>query len=176
MKAWQGQKAAGPAEVGMALVSGNETPIEIIPTAYGMEEGLRIFYMEMSSKVDDKASSDLFLKLAEIENQHKKRLFEAYKSLDPNASTLQSFETKILGKTIEGGLTMDEFLAANHPLLQTPEDIVNMAMSLETQSLDLYLRYSQKTEDPQTKEVLYKLGDEEKAHLSALGKMLEKLF
>lgn len=160
----------------MAFVTGNETPTEIIPIAYGMEEGLRVFYMEMSSKVDDKTLSDLFRKLADMEAHHKDRLFRAYKSLDPNASDLQAFETQILKKSMEGGLTMDEFLAANHPALQTPEDIINMAMSLETQSLDLYLRYSQKSEDPQTKEVLYKLGDEEKAHLSSLGEMLEKLF
>jgi rubrerythrin len=160
----------------MAFVTGNETPAEIIPIAYGMEEGLRIFYMEMSPKVDDKASSDLFKKLAAVEDQHKDRLFRVYKSLDSNVSDRKSFETKILGKTMEGGLTMNEFLAENHPALQTPEDILNMAMSLETQSLDLYLRYSQKSEDPQTKEALYKLGDEEKAHLSSLGEMLEKLF
>jgi rubrerythrin len=160
----------------MAFITGNETPAGIIPIAYGMEEGLRIFYMEMSSKVDDKASSDLFQKLSDIEAHHKDRLFRVYKSLEPNTSDLRSFETQILKKTMEGGLTMNEFLAANQPALQTPEDILNMAMSLETQSLDLYLRYSQKSEDSQTKEVLYKLGDEEKAHLSSLGEMLEKLF
>jgi len=39
--------------------------------------------------------------------------------------------------------------------------------------LDLYLRFSQKTENEETKEVLFRLGDEEKAHLALLGRWLE---
>ena len=59
IKAWQGLKAVGPAEVGIALLTGQETPEEIVILAYGMEEGLRSFYSEMASQGKDKEVEDL---------------------------------------------------------------------------------------------------------------------
>lgn len=47
-------------------------------------------------------------------------------------------------------------------------------MMIETQSLDLYLRYSQKSSDKRTKAILFDLAEEEKDHLKALGDMIEK--
>jgi hypothetical protein len=38
----------------MTLIRGDETPVEVITLAYGMEEGLRAFYTEMVSGVNDK--------------------------------------------------------------------------------------------------------------------------
>jgi hypothetical protein len=37
IKAWNGHSAAGPAEMGMMLLKGDERPAEIIILAYGME-------------------------------------------------------------------------------------------------------------------------------------------
>ncbi len=42
IKAWQGHTAAGPAEMGMILLSGDETASDIIILAYGMEHGLEV--------------------------------------------------------------------------------------------------------------------------------------
>jgi rubrerythrin len=44
---------------------------------------------------------------------------------------------------------------------------------LETQALDLYLRYSQKAENEESKTVLYDIAEEEKAHLATLGRLME---
>jgi len=40
--------------------------------------------------------------------------------------------------------------------------------------MDLYLRFADKSSNPQTREVLFKVAEEEKAHLAALGRLLEK--
>ncbi len=48
-------------------------------------------------------------------------------------------------------------------------------MMLETQALDLYLRYSQKAEDEESRNVLYRIAEDEKAHLTALGDMMEAI-
>jgi rubrerythrin len=45
-------------------------------------------------------------------------------------------------------------------------------MMLETQSLDLYLRFAEKSNNRETKEVLFKIAEEEKEHLAALGNLL----
>ena len=49
-----------------------------------------------------------------------------------------------------------------------------LAMTLEAQALDLYLRYAQRSEDEDTKSVLHGLADEEKSHLAWLGDLLEQ--
>ena len=172
--AWQGLKAVGPAEVGLALVRGDETPTEIIVLAYGMEEGLRGFYAAMMSEVDDQEVASTFTKLAEIEVRHKDTLFRLHRELDPSVPDVETFEAKIVGKVMEGGLTTEEFLEKNRPAMQTVPDVLNVAMMIETQALDLYLRYTDKLENEKTKEVLWRMGDEEKAHLEALGRLMEK--
>ena len=48
-------------------------------------------------------------------------------------------------------------------------------MMLETQALDLYLRFAGKIESASTKEVLYRIADEEKSHLQALGRLRDRL-
>ena len=58
-------------------------------------------------------------------------------------------------------------------MCQTEGDVINVAMMLETQAFDLYSRYSQRIEDEKGKAVLREIADEEKAHLSSLGRLME---
>jgi rubrerythrin len=108
-----------------------------------------------------------------VEVNHKERLFGLYKTLEPGTLNQEQFEEQVSSELMEGGLTPEEFVEANQPALKSEQDILNIAMMLETQSLDLYLRYSFKSEDTATKEVLYKLADEERAHLVSLGRMMD---
>jgi rubrerythrin len=52
--------------------------------------------------------------------------------------------------------------------------MLELAMMLETQALDLYLRFAAKLSHPQAKEVLYILAQEEKGHLARLAKLWEE--
>lgn len=170
---WQGHTAVGPAEVGMAVLRGDEAPAEIIVVAYGMEEGLRGFYTAMASRVNDQEVSGMFAKLADIEVRHKEKLFNLHKRLDPSAHDLETFEAKFVSKIMEGGLTTEEFLEKNKPAMKTVLDVLNMAMVIETQALDLYLRFSDKSKEEKTKSVLFDIAEEEKAHLAALGRLID---
>jgi len=157
----------------MAMITGKESAVEIVVIAYGMEEGLRGFYAEMTPRIDNQDMAQLFRRLADVEVKHKKRLFGLYRTLQPDSPDQEHFEEQVSTELMEGGLTPEEFVEANQPALKSEEDIINIAMMLETQSLDLYLRYSFKSEDTATKEVLYELADEEKAHLVSLGRMMD---
>jgi rubrerythrin len=172
--AWQGLTAAGPAEMGMVLVKGDETPEEIIITAYGMETGLEEFYVSLAREAEDPDVADLLGKLGRIEEKHKESLFRLYLTFDTTPSDREAFEGRIIPETMEGGFTTQEFLEENRPAMQTLPDIIAMAMMLETQALDLYLRYSQKTRDENTNRVLYEIAEEEKAHLATLGRLMEE--
>lgn len=79
----------------------------------------------------------MFAKLADIEVRHKEKLFNLYKRLDPSAHDLEAFEAKVVSKFMEGGLTTEEFLEKNKPAMETVLDVLNMAMMIETQALDL---------------------------------------
>ena len=74
---------------------------------------------------------------------------------------------------MEGGLTTDEFLTKNKSVMQTLEGVLGIAMMLEAQALDLYLRYSQVVKEEKSKAVLYNIAEEEKAHLAVLGNLME---
>ena len=173
IKAWQGLKAVGPAEMGMALLRGDETAEEIISIAYGMEAGLGEFYSMMAETADDREVATLLTKLLEIEGSHKNKLFNLYQTFAPDVTDQDEFEAKIDSEVMEGGFTTKEFFEQNKNAMETAADGLIFAMMLETQALDLYLRYSQKTQDEKSKAVLLELADDEKAHLAALGRRMD---
>ncbi len=171
--AWQGLKAFGPAEMGMILLKGNESPQEVIVLAYGMEQGLADFYTRVLGLTPDPEVKKVIGKLVQIEEKHKDKLFALYQSLDPVTRQRALFEEEIASGAMEGGFTGEEFLEKNKPLLGTVENLLSLAMMLEAQALDLYTRYAQKVEDGQSQSVLHGIAEEEKGHLSMLGSLLE---
>jgi len=174
IKAWNGLKAVGPAEVGMAVITGDETPSQMIKIAFGMEEGLRSFYEAMSPEIKDSTLSGLFRKLSKIEVAHKERLFRHYRTLEGGPAEMTAFEEGLASDLMEGGMTTEEFLEFNRPAMETPQDVLSMAMILETQSLDLYMRYAARIKEEGTRGLLHDLADQEKAHLKELGNLLDK--
>jgi rhodanese-related sulfurtransferase/rubrerythrin len=174
IKAYQGHKATGPQELNLDLVKGDETPAQIIILAYGMEKALQFFYETLQQQSPDRELQDLFGKLAQVEVRHEQRLFEVYGRVAPGGQDLATFESSIVPNTLEGGFNAEEFLETNKSHLQTAPQVLDLAMMLETQALDLYLRFADKSDQPQTKEVLYALAGEEKAHLASLGRLLEE--
>jgi sulfur-carrier protein adenylyltransferase/sulfurtransferase len=174
IKAFQGHKATGPQELNLDLVKGDETPAEIIILVYGMEKALQTFYETLKEQSPDQELQDLFGKLAQVEVRHEQRLFEVYGQVAPGGQDLAAFESSVVPKTLEGGFNGAEFLEANQSHLQTVPEVLDLAMMLETQALDLYLRFAARSEQAQTKEVLFTLAGEEKAHLASLGRLLEE--
>ncbi|MGB8991508.1 MAG: rhodanese-like domain-containing protein [Desulfobaccales bacterium] len=174
IKAFQGHKATGPQELNLSLVRGDETPAEIITLAYGMEKALQLFYETLEQQGQDREVRELFGKLARVEVRHEDRLFEAYRQVEPQAQDRQAFEARVASDTLEGGFDAQGFLAANKSHLETVPQVLDLAMMLETQALDLYLRFAGRCSQEQTREVLFTLAGEEKAHLASLGHLLEE--
>ena len=75
---------------------------------------------------------------------------------------------------MEGGFTIQEFLAQNQDHLNTVKDLLELAMVLEAQALDLYIRFAHRSTDSRTKETLFHIANQEKAHLTSLGRLLEE--
>ena len=172
--AWQGYTAAGPGEMGMVLLKGNETPREVICLAYGLEEGLRKFYsMSIKLAIDPKVAGVLS-KLAEIEVKHKQRLFDIYLRIDPTDVNLEAFEDSVTTELVEGGFEPDKLLEQSKPVFKKAAGVLDFAMTLEAQAMDLYMRYAEISEDPAVKNLFFNMANEEKAHLKSLSVLLGK--
>ncbi len=172
--AWKGEKATGPVESGMLYLKGDESAEDIIVLAYGMEEGLGNFYRSMAEEFKGMESANMLGKLASIENTHKQKLLEIYKKLDTSVKDQESFELKIVTQAMEGGLTPEEFINQYRPVLKTVRGVLTMAIIVETQALDLYMRYAERMKDEKSKTILHDIAEEEKIHLKELGKLLDK--
>ncbi|RMD59195.1 MAG: sulfurtransferase [Nitrospirae bacterium] len=175
INAWMGRTAFGPVEQGMALLRGDETPKEIIVLAYGMEEGLKGFYKSMALKVEKEDVRDMFKKLSKVEETHKIQLFELYRNYDDKIKDRSEFEEGVVKDVMEGGLTTEEFLEINKPAMKSIEDVLSIAMMIEAEAMDLYMRYREKVEDEESKNVLLNLAEAEKVHLNSLGKLMDRI-
>jgi sulfur-carrier protein adenylyltransferase/sulfurtransferase len=173
IKAWQGTKAAGPVELNMDIIRGDESSQEILTLGVWFEKGLQKFYRQTSDQTDEPTLKSLLTHLAGIEDRHIKTLFDLLKTVDPSINDRPLFEAGIKPKMMEGGYDIDLFMKENASYLKTPEGVLDLAMMLETQALDLYLRFAEKSTHSQTKEMLYKIADEEKSHLASLGRIRE---
>jgi len=174
IKAFQGQKAIGPQELNLSLIRGDETPAEIIVLAYGMETGLKVFYDTLAAKTPDRELQELFLKLARVEEQHQQRLAKLYRGAAPASQDLATPVTSEMPQIMEGGFDLGTFMEKNESFLQKTADVLELALMLETQALDLYLRLAQQSTQAPTRDILYSIAAEEKTHLASLGRLLEE--
>jgi len=174
IKAYRGATASGPQELNLDMVRGDETPEEMLKLAFGMERALEIFYHQSLEQAEDKDLKDLLAKLEHVEEVHKEKVYERYAALVPDAPEMAAFEAKMSPEIMEGGFRVNEFLDANQPWLKTPGQVLELAMMLETQALDLYLRFAEKSKEEETKQVLFKLADEEKGHLKTLSRLFDE--
>jgi rubrerythrin len=154
-------------------VRGDETPAEIVLLAAGMEKALQLFYETRAAEAQDQELKALFTNLAQVEHRHLERLLSQYDRLTPAGEGGRSPAAVPAGDTLEGGFKIREFLAANASYLDTVPNVLDLAMMLETQALDLYLRFARRLTQSPAREVLFGIAEEEKAHLASLAKLLE---
>lgn len=174
IKAWQGAKAVGPAETGLGLIDPRATPDEVLALAYGLEEGLASIYRVFAARTADSEMKSTFEALAEFEETHKQRVLAIYGDQHPAVADAGAFEQAVLRGAMEGGFSTEEFLVENRTVFGNDPEIIDMAMMIEAQALDLYHRYAQKSGNEASAQCFRALADEEKAHLAQLGELLEK--
>jgi rubrerythrin len=175
IKAWDDPVAFGSEEQGLDLLTGNESIEETLIVAYSLEAGLRDFYFTMIDKVAADEVKSLFRKLSEIEVIHQNRILEEYIRITGKEIDRDTFESGQMKNTVEGGLTTDEYVRLFKPDWTTSSDIVDLAMSIEAQALDLYTRAANRSTDERSRGALKKIAEEERAHLEQLAKLLDTL-
>lgn len=175
IRAWDGLTAAGPAEQGLGLITGREDRGQMLLIAYGLEAGLRAFYLALAPRAGGGEARALCRALADIEARHQDALWRLHAAGGGDGLEREEFARQAGAAVMEGGETVAEALDARLAAGFGPAELVGEAMALEAQALDLYLRFSHKLREGQAKAALYDLAQEEKAHLTALGGLLDKL-
>ncbi|MDY0039930.1 MAG: rhodanese-like domain-containing protein [Desulforhabdus sp.] len=169
--AWTQPAASGPVELHLQFIRGDESPLEMISLGLRFEEGLKKFHEAVKERTTDLELADLLTSLIKAEESHKRTLLEL---LPKDKQTLSGQLSPNDASVMEGGIDVEDFLQRNKPYLQTVSGYLEMAMMVETQALDLYLRMAAACAQPETGKILLQISEEEKAHLAALGALLEQ--
>ncbi len=171
IKAWNGVRAEGPVAFGSEISALKDmSPEAVVNFAIGMERALAEFYVLAARKNEGTDVADLFHRLAGFEEKHQQKLLELVQTLQgENQPLLQKNHASLM----EGGFDAGDFMEKNRSHMKTTADVLSLAMMLESQGLDLYIRLGSYVEDEKSQKVLLGIADDEKAHLSALGEMVE---
>lgn len=175
IKAWQKEVAVGPEDSGMFLFGANFTPESAIITGFGLEMGLRDFYLSMKEKVKSEAAGKIFSKLADIEILHQNQLLQLYGQVTGEDHSLESFAEKVVHPVMEGGLSTEEYLGRYSIDLEEELEVLGLALAIEAQALDLYHRAAEKSDSSGAQKVLLQIADEERNHIAYLGDYIDQL-
>ena len=172
--AWQGAAAIGAPDAGLTLLSGNETPRQILRAALGMEAALGAFYKKLAGTAQDSDAAATFTRLAVFEDRHLAHVHSLYAKETGDTSELASL-LATAAPELEGGLPAADFLALLGGEPASAQEALELATSVEAQALDLYSRLAGRTVNPEAKALYGSLAQEEKAHLHAVGVLLSRI-
>lgn len=176
IRAWQGLVAEGIPEAGMAYFSPATRPEEMIALAWLLEDGSHKFYESLAKMIEDREGKGVFENLKRSEENHKTTLWKMYEELSGKPPTPEFPDTVISaeprGDVMEGGMLVSEALKWSEG--KELKDILELSISLESNSYDLYLKMEKKVEDNRSKHLFKALSEEEKNHLEQLTSLFNK--
>ncbi len=172
--AWNGQVATGHYDEGLFLLKGRETAEELVSLALALEEGSRIFYINVAQITSDAEAKEILSAIADAEAKHKTNVLRAYNLITGEQVGEDILNREPLKGIMESGIRIEDavnFLRQKGNILI---DIIEVSMQVETNALDLYIKILRDIENTDAKKVFEMLIEEEKQHLSRLGKLLGK--
>ncbi len=177
--AWQGAGAVGPADQGLFLLPSDMRPGEVFRLAYAMERRLARFYEGLAGAGGDPGAAGTFRKLAGFEDKHANLVMILWRksgAVVPDQAELDADVSDAAAPTLlEGGLPGDSYLARSGEGPGRSMEVLELAMAVEAQAMDLYLRGSRVMRSAESRQALVRLADEEKSHLAALAVLFDRM-
>ena len=165
---WSGNKASGPSGLNLNLLKQDTEFSDAISMAFAMEEGLRLFYMELARETDDETFKKLYRKLASLEVEHKSDLSKKYLLVEGKELIQKEIEER-QAQIMEGGGSADITLIKSLAGAEDAVDIFGLALAFEIQAFDFYVRLSRHTVRPEVKGFFLEMADAEKMHLAFIS-------
>jgi rhodanese-related sulfurtransferase/rubrerythrin len=176
IKAWNGFVSSGQPEAGMAYFTTTANPVELIALAWSLEEGSRRFYSSVAVSLQDREAARLFENQVSAEEHHKSALLNLYREVSGERGAVEIpaslFFDAEPGAVMEGGVSVRE--ALEWVKGKGVNDILDLAIGLESNAYDLYIKMERAMEDERTRRVFRLLAKEEQAHLEGMTALLEK--
>jgi rubrerythrin len=169
IQAWRGLTAEGPPEAGMTYFASGTGAADMVSLAWALEEATRQFYTNLAHTRSEEVEAELFGALATAEEHHKETLARLNDKLtsEPVSRMYDNQSRRIL----EGGMDMEA--ARQWSLGKTVAQILEMALGLESNAYDRYLKMFDATDDDLSKEVFRTIAAEEKNHLARLAELMD---
>lgn len=171
MLAWKGLLASGPADQGVELIRNRVTPAQLASLAWGLEQGAASFYRAVLKSVAGEQERQLFGTLVAEEESHTRKVFDAFRAAGGLNAGVQI--EKSLEGLMEGGISIDGAIGHLRSKSFSAVETLELAMQIEANSLDLYLKIIRWSGTPEVKTIFSTLVEEEKLHLARLGDLLE---
>lgn len=177
IRAWNGMVAHGPPEAGMAFFTPAADAEELVGLAWALEKGSKLFYQGVAEYFsEDEETLKIFNMLVAAEKSHEKHLLETYESLTGGNPDFEKLRTKfgdsLDGSVMEGNVPVKEALAWVRG--SDVGESLELAMAMEVNALDLYIKMSRAIDDPKARRIFGRLAEEEQAHLEKLADLLDK--
>jgi rubrerythrin len=176
LHAWKGYVAKGIPDAGITYFSPAQRPEELVGLAWLLEEGSKKFYSQIAEILKEQEAANLFQKLSAEEEWHKGSLFKIYQELS-GLKTDPGFPGSVVAieageDYMEGGLRLSKALEWARE--ENLTGMLELSISLEANSQDLYLKMERKIRGKKGKKVFKTLAEMEKEHLNRLSSLFER--
>jgi rhodanese-related sulfurtransferase/rubrerythrin len=168
--AWEGNVATGAPDAGMWWFQDARDPVDYISLSWILEEGAKLFYTRMAEQFAPDDTAPLFKSLAAAEAHHKDTLRNLHGALTGQEGDPLSPEEVAAHDTMEGGVSLTKVLAWADG--KQAIDVIELAVAMEVNAYDLYLKVGQGLEQQESKAILLRLAQEEKGHIDRLNEAL----
>ena len=179
IKAWQGEVASNDPEAGMVYFSDAVRFDHWLALACGLEEGTRLFYIGIGKQfATDQETVTLFQELTAAEDRHRQQLLAAHRAVVGKELDFKALSDRlgdnVAGKVMEGGIEVAA--ALDWTKGRDVREILDLAMSLEMNAYDLYIKMGRVVEDEKAADIFRSLAKEEHFHLRQLSKLRDNRF
>lgn len=172
IRAWDGFAATGGPEAGMARFPEDAPMEELIALAWSLEEGSRRFYAELQAQLIDQDAAELFKNLVVAEELHQSLLAELHRKLTDGSAGAPLAGSGAFEDVMEGGVSISDSLDWVRGKKLT--EVLELAISLETNSYDLYIKMGRRGSDANAKELFLLLSAAEREHLERIAGFLDR--
>ena len=175
MLAYDGLTAIGPPEAGIFCFPENMQPEELVAMAWYIEDGTQRFLNLIGAELGDSDTRHLISRLSELKSAHKddlKKLYDEIAAPDGKADFPGAVVARPPADVMAGCVSVPE--AINWSRDKKGSDILELLMSLEANTLDLYLKLGRQVRSGSARSAFNHLSRQEKDHLDALAVAFEK--
>ena len=172
INAWNGLVAGGAYDEGLAYFSLATQPEELISLSFALEEGNRVFYEHISQDLKEEKAASIFRSMGQAEERHKETLRELHARVSGRSGDPLLPEGMQTGGWLEGGAPLQETLTWAKG--KTLQEILELAIAMEANALDRYIKMGRAVADERSREVFQALSHEEQKHLERMTSLLDR--